>query len=131
MNILPIIIIVSILLAFAILLIRLTLTISGNIKTGKRFREKLLDRLNQLPIKKMIGRRDIDVDKYLHNVPMTDIENQLRNCDKCAVKEECEETLEKEETSKINYSFCPNDEGFKEIKYMKIASSTTNGNDEK
>ncbi len=102
----------------------LTIAISGNVRVGQRFREKLMERLKQLPFNRMLGKRNLDVNDYLHNMPVTDIEKQLRNCDECTAKEECKETLEDEEKSEKDYSFCPNDEYFKQAKSSESKPST-------
>jgi uncharacterized protein DUF6455 len=117
------IIVVLIFFMFAIIALKLVLEISRNIKTGKRFREQLKERLDQLPIIKMLDKRNIDVNKYLSTIPIIDIEKQLHNCNECSEKAECKGVLEKEATSEASYSFCPNDEDFEQIKRSEDLSN--------
>ncbi len=70
----------------------------------------------------MLSKRNIDVNKYLHDMPMNDIEKQLHNCDGCTAQGECEEALAKEGTSDVDYSFCPNDEYIKQTEFTKDES---------
>ncbi len=111
------ILIVFIVLVLVSLLILLMTAVFRNLKTGKRFREQLLERLEQLPMIRMLGRHNIDIDAYLSNEYVTNIEKQLRNCGECREKLECNKVLSKEETAVDTYSFCPNDEAFENMEH--------------
>ncbi len=118
----PVIFIAIIIVAAVIIVTTLMIAIKGNIKVGQRFRGNLMERLKQLPFFRMLGKRNYDVSTYLHNTPTVDIENQLRNCEDCSTRKECEDTLAKEETSEPDYSFCPNNEVFEQGESTKAKS---------
>jgi hypothetical protein len=117
MNNLTLVIMSIIVFSFSVLAFKLSFEIHRNVKAGQKFREQLLNRLEQFPIVKMLIKRNINVSEYLHSVPINDIEKQLQNCNKCSAKKECGDVLEN--VVEIPYSFCPNDEDFKKIKYLE------------
>jgi hypothetical protein len=112
--------IVFIIVVLGIIAMTLKIAISGNVKVGQQFRKKLMERLKQLPFNS--SKRNIDVNKYIHDMPVNDLEKQLHNCDGCTTKGECEEALAKEGTSDADYSFCPNDEYLKQTEFTKDES---------
>ncbi|MBL1141487.1 MAG: hypothetical protein HND53_05575 [Proteobacteria bacterium] len=116
------IIIALIILAFAILSLKLALGINTNIKTGERFRQQLKVRLDNLPIIKMLDKRDIDINQYISRVPITEIEKHAHTCSVCSANKICEETLLKEKSFKSDFKFCHNNEDFEQIKKDEITS---------
>jgi len=111
-NNFSVIIVVFIIFLFGAIALKLTLEISKNVKIAENFRKQLLARLEKLPIINMLGKRNIDINKYLYSVPIIDIEKQLHNCDECSAKKECKDLLEKETEVEADYSFCANDDEF-------------------
>ncbi len=83
---------------------------------GQEYRQTLMVMLKKLPIKRMLEKRGINIDNYLQEQSALDVREQIRNCNNCTTKEECEDNLSKEATPETDYSFCPNDETFKRIK---------------
>jgi hypothetical protein len=61
----------------------------------------------------MLSKRNIKREDYLHTESVTNIENQIRNCESCPVIKQCDEVLK--EGSPADLSFCPNDEAFESI----------------
>lgn len=100
----------------------LKIAISGNVEVGQQFRKKLMERLKQLPFHRMLSKRNIDANKYLHDIPINEIEKHLQNCSGCKAQEKCKEALAKEDKSDVDYSFCPNDEYFKQTEFTKDES---------
>jgi uncharacterized protein DUF6455 len=114
--------IMIVILIIVLIALKLTYEICRNVIVGRKFRDRLMSRLEQLPIIKMLGKHEIDVNKYLHSVPIVDIEKQLHNCNECSSKKECRETLEQEGKAEAAYSFCPNDEDFKQLERSENTS---------
>jgi len=122
MNYLGIALTALVVLVLAILGVTLAIAISGNVKVGKRIREGLSDKLKQLPFSRMLRRTHIDIPSYLNETPVTDIEQHLRKCERCARLAECEAALSAEETSEIDYSFCPNQRALEKLQKAVTAA---------
>jgi Family of unknown function (DUF6455) len=118
------VIVVIVLIAFT-----LTIAIKQNFNVSQQLRIKLMDKLKQLPFYKMLTRRDIDINEYLHDQQINDIEIQLKNCNECSPNKKCAEVLAKEDKPGIDYSFCPNDEYFKQSIKPDTKSNTDNNNE--
>ena len=129
MNNWVVILVVLIILAVAVIGLKLMFEINRNVKIGKEIREKLMERLEQLPMIKMLVKHDIDANEYLHNVPIMQVEKQLHNCSVCTVKQECRESLSKEEAVEDDYSFCPNDVDFNQLENSESVLKTAATND--
>ncbi len=95
---------VAILMAFAV---------TRNFKAGLRFRDELAQRVRFLRLDKMLKKRDIKLNDYLHAQSVANIENQIRNCESCSETKQCDQVLN--ESSPPDLSFCPNDEDLKSI----------------
>lgn len=112
-----------ILVVLGLIAVTLKIAISGNVKVSQRLRGALLERLDRLPFKRMLKKRNVDVSVYipepLPEETAADIEKQLRNCETCTVVNECEESLAKEDAANQDYSYCPNDDSVKSIEKNK------------
>lgn len=113
MNIFEYLFLIFIFSVLAVTGILLISFISGNFKTGQSLREGLSQRLGMLRMKKMLGKRGIGINDYLHKSRINDIERHIRACESCDRIEECDSSLN---TSKEDLSFCPNDSEFKKVK---------------
>jgi hypothetical protein len=122
MSNLNVIFVVFIIVVMGIIATTLKIVIGGNAEVGQQFRKRLMERMKQLPFHRMLSKRKIDANKYLHDIPVNEIEKQLRNCDGCTAQVECEEALANEGTSDVDYSFCPNDEYLKQPEFTKDES---------
>jgi uncharacterized protein DUF6455 len=132
MNISILIFSLIMIVVIGIIATTLTIAIKQNFNVSQQLRTKLMEKLKQLPFYRMLSRRNIDANKYLHDIPINDIENQLQSCSDCATNKKCEEVLVTEGNTDVDYSFCPNDEYFKQSKHTKnsnITSSTDQDND--
>ncbi len=98
------ILIVAVLMAFAV---------TRDFKLGLRFRDELARRIRLLRLDKMLKKRGITCENYLHVESVTNIEKQIRNCESCSETKQCDQVLK--ENSPTDLSFCPNDEDFKSI----------------
>ena len=103
-------IITFILITLLVLLIAvvMAIAITGNFRVGLRFRDELAQRVKFLRLDKMLAKRNIKREYYLHTESVTNIENQIRSCESCSVTKKCDEVLK--ESSPADLSFCPNDE---------------------
>ena len=90
--------------------IRMLLAIGTNFAIGRQVRAGLRHRVTRLRLGRMLARRGIELDSYLHEVPMTDLEGQIRACENCEQTTVCNRTLAKGGTdSASEFGFCPND----------------------
>ena len=116
----------TVLIAFLLVILGFVVLLSGFaiiyfLGSGQEYRETMMAMLNKLPIHRMLKKRGIDIDNYLHEQSALDVREHIRNCKNCTTKEECEENLAKKEDSpETDYSFCPNDENFKIIKKEEL-----------
>ena len=108
-------IILLVLIALLIFLVAavMVIAITRNFRVGLRLREALAQRIKFLRLDKMLAKRKIKRVHYLHTEPVTNIENQIRNCESCSVTKQCDQALK--ESSPADLSFCPNDEDFELI----------------
>ena len=88
-------------------------SITGNFKTGLRLREDLAQRVKYLRLDKMLSKRNIKREHYLHTESVVNIENQIRSCESCSATQKCDEVLK--EGPPDDLSFCPNDEALESI----------------
>lgn len=87
--------------------------IVGNFIVGQRFRDELAQRVKFLRLDKMLAKRNIKREYYLHTESVTNIENQIRSCESCSATKKCDQALK--QSSPADLSFCPNDEDFESI----------------
>jgi len=113
MNYLPIILIVLISLVILVVAIVIFIAIVGDFRTGLSVREAIAQRVKYLRLDKMLAKRNIKREHYLHTESITNIENQVRTCESCSVIKQCDEALK--ESSPADLSFCPNDEVLESI----------------
>lgn len=113
MSYISIITFVSISLLVLIIAVVILTSITGNLRVGARLREELANRIRFLRLDKMLAKRNIKREHYLHVETITNIENQIRSCESCSITKKCDEALK--ESSPADLSFCPNDEDLETI----------------
>ena len=97
--------------------IRMVLAIGTNFTVGRQIRAGLRHRVTRLRLGRMLARRGIDLDTYLHEMPMTDLENHIRACENCEQTTACNRTLAKGGSdSPSDLGFCPNETPLTEYK---------------
>jgi|TARA_B100000959_G_scaffold282383_1_gene348649 hypothetical protein len=106
--------ILFLILILLIISVTVIIAIKGHIKVTKKFRNNLKIKLEKLPFYAMLQKRNIDINKYLEKFKVDEIEEHLVNCKECESKEKCLEMLEDDDSFEEDYSFCPNDEHFRE-----------------
>ncbi len=113
MTYLPIILLVLIILVILVVAIVIFVAIVGDYRTGLSIRDAIAQRVKYLRLDKMLSKRNIKREDYLHTESVTNIENQIRNCESCSVTKQCDDALK--EGAPADLSFCPNDEVLKSI----------------
>lgn len=94
----------------AVTAVRMLLAIGTNFAAGRAVRAGLRHRVTRLRLGRMLARRGIDVNTYLHEMPMTDLEGQIRACENCEQTTACNHTLAKGgRDAPSDLGFCPND----------------------
>lgn len=99
-------------IAFTTLLL---VAILGNLKTARRYRESIGERLSQLRLSRMLAHKGIDQETYLHTQPVLDIEQQMQRCGNCAATERCDNALAAG-NSEQQTGFCENDTELQTVK---------------
>ncbi len=113
MSYVSIIIFTLIILLILVSVVVMAIAILDNFKTGERLRDEMARRVRFLRLDKMLSKRNIKREQYLHVETVTNIENQIRSCESCSVTRKCDEALK--ENSPADLSFCPNDDDLKSI----------------
>ena len=93
------------------LLIRLTMALSKNIKTGVQFRQALLKKIADLRLGKMLSRLGINRDRYLMEQRTHLIKLHIDQCESCENTDTCDGRLDGEgEVADEVATYCPNAE---------------------
>ena len=85
-----------------------------NFQRGTDLRNQYTQRVRLLPTNKMLRLRKFDLNQLLHNLPVTEIERVIRNCETCIEGKDCQTILKT--NAEQDFSFCPNDPLFSKIK---------------
>lgn len=93
-------------IAFTVLLL---VAILGNLKTSRRYRQSIGDRLSGLRLSRMLAHKGIDQETYLHTESVLDIEQQMKRCAGCDATERCDTELAASNSEASTADFCVND----------------------
>ncbi|MCG3202526.1 MAG: hypothetical protein NFCOHLIN_02409 [Gammaproteobacteria bacterium] len=115
MNGLSVLVLAGIALLAAYVVSRMTHAILANFHTGRQFRQALIGRVKRLRLYRMLERRGIDAEEYLHHQPIVEIERHIRACEGCGSTAVCDQAL-KSRTAQVDLSFCRNDAAFNAIR---------------
>jgi hypothetical protein len=112
-------IITFVLISLLILIVAIVLftAITGDFRKGLRLREELAQRIRYLRLDKMLSKKNIKREDYLHLESISNIEAQIRTCESCSLTEQCERALT--ETSPADLGFCPLDEDLELITNLR------------
>jgi hypothetical protein len=94
--------------------------ITGDFRKGQRLREELAQRVRYLRLDKMLSKRNIKREDYLHLESISNIETQIRTCESCSLTEQCDQALK--EISPADLSFCPIGEDLELIASRSISN---------
>lgn len=117
MNTISILFITTLSLFMGYTAIRLFSGLLSSFKHGQSLRQSLLARMHILPIARLIDRYGIDINAYVSQLAINDIEKQLRKCEGCDHKDNCINDLGKRSVD-INQVLqsCPNSQSFEDYK---------------
>lgn len=85
----------------------ISVAIYRNLRRGLTYRLTLGSELGELRLSKVLGRLDVRRDHYLHNLKVTEINQQMNRCGACQKHVECDQTLGSASWRDIAV-FCPN-----------------------
>lgn len=89
--------------------IMLVIALNNNYYKGQSVRKQLNERVNQLRYGKILPLFGVDKTVFLHKVPLTEIEAEMRTCQSCKRIDECDKALQ--QTGIFDdevLAFCPN-----------------------
>ena len=115
-------IITFVLISLIILIVAVVLfiAITGDFRKGLRLREELAQRVRYLRLARMLAKRNIKREDYLHIESISNIETQIRTCESCSRTEQCDQALK--EISPADLGYCPIDEDLKLIANRVISN---------
>ncbi len=91
------------------LFIMFPVSIGKNLAQGHRYRKKLADRLEHLPMGRMLQKLGIDEYKFLHEQDGVHLKHEISQCESCEVKAMCEQELQSHEHLDVeDIDYCPN-----------------------
>ena len=105
-------------------LLRMSYVIMRNVIVGMEFRKNLARQVNALRLNKMLTALGIDINRYLHNERIIDIEQQIDKCAACENTETCDDQLEKGSIQASNIGYCNNEKSLLQIVAAKSASES-------
>ncbi len=108
MSIFAIIILSTLFIAMFVIAARLLWALSTNVKTGQLVREQIAKRIDQFRYGKMLAMRGVNRTRFLHEVPLTEIEQQMNQCQGCNATKQCDDALQQNMVNEQELSFCPN-----------------------
>lgn len=87
----------------------LVYALSKNFKTGQLVRQQLSDKVDQLRYGQMLALFGVNKDNYLHKVPLTRVDDEIRKCRSCEWTFECDKALQHfDYVNDEVLRFCPN-----------------------
>lgn len=107
MNGLTILLLTGFIGAIMLTVIRLAVAITGNFQAGRAARLELAGRIGRMRYGRMLAGRRIDLNEFLHQKPLTEIEAGMRRCRACPATAECDRILDKGMIRERALEFCP------------------------
>jgi len=107
MKTLSLVVALSFAALFGYFVARMAWAIGRNLLHGLTFRRQLHERLNGMPLSRVLARAGSDAVLYLHDRHVHDIERELRNCESCRATSQCRHALQ-DGTPAERFEFCPN-----------------------
>ena len=110
------VIIGSILALFVLYVImRMSYVIMRNLIIGMEFRKNLARKLHALRLNKMLTALGIDINSYLHNERVIDIEEQIDRCSSCQNTDTCDDQLDSGTIQASNIDYCNNEKSLQQM----------------
>jgi len=104
-------------LAFGAMLVS---AIVFNVSAGKKYRQSLATRIDQLRLSKMLSALGIDVNRYLHTQSTVDIRKHMDRCSACDKTDTCDEQLAAGNIKATDIDFCNNEKSLQDITRNKV-----------
>ncbi len=93
--------------SFGVFVVALALAIGRNVETGNRYRATLLRQLEPLNLARMLAFQGVDLHRYVHQIPITEILLRMRACKCCAQQQTCDDLIASERYAEAT-RFCVN-----------------------
>lgn len=97
------------------LILRVSYVIMRNVIVGMEFRKNLARKVDALRLSKMLGALGIDINRYLHNERVIDIEDQIERCSNCQNTATCDEQIAGGTVQPGNIDYCNNEASLQQI----------------
>ena len=124
MALLNYIVLILIGFAFVVLIAGFFVVIPHNMRQGRVFRRQLATKIETTRIGKVLKAFGIDVDSYLHHVPVNQINASVKNCGVCTTTDECDDRLQKGNIKDNEIAYCANQEQL--VGYKRAGSFSPN-----
>ena len=116
----------SLLGLFVVLLIALLfIAIIFNMKKGRKYRQALAKKIEQLRLNKMLIALGINPNTYLHDEHITDIHKHMERCEACENTEQCDEALSANNLNPAEIDFCNNEQSLQKIAKAQAGTPET------
>ncbi len=109
-------------IAFTIVGLYFLILITRNVKQGLVVRQELAKRVESLRMAKLLNRLGIDLNQYLHIVPLTKISESMGKCESCPTIDICDQKLKEDRLVIKDIDFCPNQQCLDELRKLKEKS---------
>ena len=94
----------------------------ANMKRGRKYLNKLADRLQTLRLNRMLSALGVDIGNYLASQRKIDIERHMRSCADCENTDECDKRLETGDIDASAISFCNNERELQKLTRQDAAT---------
>ena len=94
-------------LAMIMMSVFFVLLISKNMQNGRTFRRNLKQQLKPLRMTEVLKALGLDFDRYLHQSPVQQINQDISACKNCQTTSVCDEKISKAPAQNIDFNFCP------------------------
>ena len=115
MDIFSLIVAILLALSVALLTVLLFSAIVFNMKKGRKYRQALAKKIEQLRLNKMLLALGIDPNTYLHDEHITDIHKHMERCEACENTEQCDDALATNNVNPAEIGFCNNEQSLQKI----------------
>jgi len=100
---------------FVVMVVTIFSAIIFNIKAGIKYRHNLARQLDQLRISNMLRALGIDINLYLHQERINEINSQMIRCSECNNTDRCDEDTKTGNTDPEGISYCNNEQALRTI----------------
>ena len=109
--------------AFIALMAGFFLLIAQNMRQGRVFRRNVAQHIETLRMGKMLGALGIDTSAYLHDLPMHQVNAEVKLCQSCENTGTCDDKLQNDSLTPDDVDFCPNQQSLASYKQALNSNS--------